>query len=93
MAIAQNNRKAMSKDELDVMVFALRYAIGRFTYAPQIVCEYIASQLSRMESYQLDDILGEVEYMIYHHAYADDNAFGDILKLRREIKEARYGKD
>lgn len=83
----------MSKDELDVLVFALRYAIGRHTYAPQIVCVYIASQLSRMEDYQLDDILGEVEHMIQHHAYADDEAFDNILKLRHAIKEAQHGKD
>ena len=81
----------MSKDELDVMVFALRYAIGRFTYAPSIVCQYIASQLSRMDGYQLDDILGEVEHMIQHHAYANDRAFDDILKLRHAIKEAQHG--
>lgn len=93
MAQKQNRRNSVSKDELDVMIFALRYAIGRLTYASQTACVYIAMQLSRMEGYQLDDILGEIDHMIQHHAYADDEALRNITMLRGAIKDEQHGRE
>ena len=51
----------MSKTELDVLIFALRYAALWHTYAPKLVCEYIKEQLPRMSMDLLDQLLFELD--------------------------------
>lgn len=51
----------ISKNELDVMVFALRYAIGRQTYAPMVVREYIESRIPSMTKEQIRDLEHEID--------------------------------
>lgn len=51
----------ISKNELDVMAFALRYAIGRQTYAPMVVREYIETRIPLMTKGQVKDLIYELE--------------------------------
>ena len=51
----------IDNEELSVMVFALRYAVGRHTYAPSLACGYIRKQIPRMADTQIDSVLHEIE--------------------------------
>ena len=64
----------MGKDELDVLIFALRYAIVRHTYAPQIVCDYIKKQIPRMSEDFRRQIIDELGKMDRYHEWGDEYA-------------------
>lgn len=73
--------KMLTKDDITIMVFAYRYAVGRMTYAPSLVCDYIASKVSEMTDQQIEELIDEVKKTIQYQDYADDIALNEVNKL------------
>ncbi len=71
----------LTKDDITIMVFAYRYAVGRMTYAPGLVCDYIASKVSEMTDQQIEEVKDEVERTLKYGDYADDIALNEVNKL------------
>ena len=55
------NDDGIDRDELTVMIFALRYALPRHTYAPELVCQYIAGKVRDMSAGQRAQVVRELE--------------------------------
>lgn len=53
----------ISKNELDIMAFALRYAIGREMYAPMAVRKYIEAKIPLMTKGQIQDLIREFDHI------------------------------
>lgn len=68
-------------DEMAVLVFALRYAADRHTYAPGLVCDYIKKQLPRMSAEQIKQLREEIPTL----TIADCHAEEDINGLREAL--------
>lgn len=85
----------LTKDHINVMVFAYRYAIGRKTYAPGLVCNFIAEQIPEMTVQQAEDVKNEVIRSIKQFEYVDDIALDNANKLLGRLDEAiaQKGKD
>lgn len=81
----------LTKDDITIMVFAYRYAVGRMTYAPGLVCDYIANKVPEMSDQQIEELIDEVKKTIQYQDYADDIALNEVSKLlcrlRREKQE------
>lgn len=71
----------LTKDDITIMVFAYRYAVGRMTYAPSLVCDYIASKVPEMTDRQVEEVLDEVKKTLEYGDYADDIALNEVNKL------------
>lgn len=71
----------LTKDDITIMVFAYRYAVGRMTYAPSLVCDYIASKVPEMTDQQVGELLEEVKKTLEYGDYADDIALNEVNKL------------
>lgn len=61
----------MSKDHRDIMLFAFRYALGRKTFAPIIVQEYIKKHSKEFTAKDYEQIAKEIEQA------ERDNCLGD----------------
>ena len=77
--------------EFTVLIFALRYAANRLSYAPGLVRDYAVSQIPRMSSEQRESLVREIEKLIRYQEYADDIAYAELMKLKqalqREVEE------
>lgn len=51
----------ISKNEMNIMIFAFRYAVGRKTYAPMTVREYVETKIPQMTKAQVRDLMHEIE--------------------------------
>ena len=71
----------LTKDDITIMVFAYRYAVGRRTYAPGLVCDYIISKIPEMSEQQVEEVLDEVKRTLTYGGYADDIALNEVNKL------------
>lgn len=71
----------LTKDDITIMVFAYRYAVGRMTYAPGLVCDYIADKIPEMSNQQVEEVLDEVKKTLKYGDYADDIALNEVNKL------------
>lgn len=78
----------LTKNHIDVMVFAYRYAIGRKTYAPGLVCNFIAEQIPKMTVQQAEDVKNEVIRSIKQFEYVDDIALDNANKLLGRLEKA-----
>ena len=78
----------LTKNHIDVMVFAYRYAIGRKTYAPGLVCNFIAEQIPEMTVQQAEDVKNEVTRSIKQFEYVDDIALDNANKLLGRLEKA-----
>lgn len=71
----------LTKDDVTIMAFAYRYAVGRMTYAPGLVCDYIIEKIPEMTDEQIESIKKEVESTLKYGDYADDIALNEVNKL------------
>jgi hypothetical protein len=71
----------LTKDDVTMLVFAYRYAIGRKTYAPGLVCDYITSKIPEMSEQQIKEVINEVTKTLEHGDYADSIALDEVNKL------------
>lgn len=46
---------------VDILVYAVRYALGRHTYAPTIIEDAIVQNLDKLDYWIIDKIITEVE--------------------------------
>ncbi len=71
----------LTKDDVTMLVFAYRYAVGRKTYAPGLACDYIASKIPEMSKQQVEEMIDEVKHTLQYQEYADDIALNEVNKL------------
>ena len=83
----------LTKDDITIMVFAYRYAVGRMTYAPGLVCDYIASKVPEMTDQQIEEVLDEVKKTIQYQDYADDIALNEVSKLLCRLRHGNIHVD
>ena len=79
----------LTKDDVTIMVFAYRYAVGRMTYAPGLVCDYIAGKIPEMSDRQIEDLIDEVKKTIQYQDYADDIALNEVNKLFCRLRRGK----
>lgn len=77
---------ALNKNDIVVMMFAYRYAIGRQTYAPGLVCDYIADKIPEMSQDQKELVMFEVQNSLKHEEYADDIAKDHMEQLLSRLQ-------
>ena len=82
-----NQMCGISHFDLTVMVFALRYAISRHSYAPSLVCEYIKEKLPRMTDGQREQLQRELEEKLKYKECADNIAEYHTKDLLTEVKK------
>lgn len=46
----------------DILIFAMRYALGRMTFAPTIAVENIKSNILNFTSNEIDIMIKDIEY-------------------------------
>lgn len=80
------SKQGISKEDLDIMIFALRYTTGRHTYAPQLVCDYIIERIPRMEIVHQEMVLYEVLKIIGYNAI--DPMYSDYVRLRCALQDS-----
>lgn len=78
----------ITKDDLDVMVFALRYAVRRKTYAPYIVCKYIRDKVPQMSFNQREQLIWELRNMGMEQEFIDDIAANEAHDLLMALHRA-----
>ena len=77
----------LTKDDVTMLVFAYRYACPRYTYAPDIVCDYIIDKIPEMNTQQREEVLDEVNRTLRFKEYADDGlAIVHIMKLKSALE-------
>lgn len=50
----------LTRDERTIVVFALRYALPRHTYAPSIVYDYIKEHIDNFEDWEIEGMLDDI---------------------------------
>lgn len=78
----------MKKDEVTVLVFALRYALPRKTYAPKLVTDYIVEQIPRMTKEQREELAAELYRL--KDEYADRYAEECANNLSWHLRNCKY---
>ena len=77
-------------DFASVMICAIRYALGRRTYMPSIVCGFVKPKLPEMSKKDLYVIIRDIEEA---HNYGDDMDYRvwiDLLEAAREAYERSF---
>ncbi len=69
----------------DILIFAMRYALGRMTFAPTIVIENIKSNILNFTQNEIDIMIKDIEYQAgfgYGHKCDEELwlDFADYLK-------------
>jgi len=82
------NDDGINRDELTVMVFALRYALPRHTYAPELVCNYIGGKVRDMSAGQRAQVIRELEFADEYGEYGDELARAAGERLLAVLKGA-----
>lgn len=62
----------LTKTQRDIVVFALRYALPRHTYAPSIVYDYIKANIDSFEDWEIEEMLADIRM------YYPSSAFSGI---------------
>lgn len=83
-----NNRKGfVGVDDFTVMIFALRYAVNRLSYAPGLVCDYLRDKLPLLNSNQKEMLVKELKDKLKYRECADDIAEHYVKKLLAEVEK------
>ena len=84
----------LSKDARTVLVFALRYALPRHTYALQLVSDYIKLNINSFEDWEVSGMLRDIEDYYPSDAFggldqreADGSYLEQILKVREQCHD------
>ena len=56
------NVKQLTKDEKTILIFALRYALPRKTYALSLVVDNLLSNIEQFENWEIESIITDCEY-------------------------------
>lgn len=78
-------KQRIGSDEMAVMVFALRYAVRRRTYAPALVCDHIKASLPRMTGEQKHSLVAELDSIISYGECIDNLAEEAVSELLGEL--------
>lgn len=88
----------ISRDARTVLVFALRYALPRHTYALSLVSGYIKLHINSFEDWEIEGMLHDID-----DYYADDSFCGidqktaddfrSYLKMVLKIREDSHERD
>lgn len=68
----------LSKDSRTILVFALRYALPRHSYALGLVSDYIKLHVNSFEDWEISNMLHDIE------EFYPSDAFGGIDQERAE---------
>lgn len=87
----QIESKGINERDFTIMMFSLRYALGRCSYAPAFVCDYLNAKIPVMNKTQMERVIQELDYFGDNKLYADNLAMAQGLMLRKSLAEAlRY---
>lgn len=73
-------------DDVTVLVFAFRYAIGRRTCAPGLICDYITNKIPEMSEQQIKEVTNEVTKALEYGDYADSIALDEAVELLYRLR-------
>ena len=83
------NEHYIEHNDFVIMMFSLRYAANRLSYAPGLVCDYIIKHIPQMSKKQQEQMQIEVNDIIKHQMYADNIALSELLRLLSALEEAQ----
>jgi len=87
--------RELTRDERTVLVFALRYAAPRHTYAFDITSEVVRPYLRQFTTYELEDILRDLEMLMPGPEFggdADQRLVKSFMAYIEAILEERRSK-
>lgn len=84
-------RNLSNKDFNLLILFAFRYALGRRSTAPSIVCDLIRKNLSRLTAMTRITIVSEIVYGYENHLLGDNCDVAEWLSLKRELENEYQG--
>ncbi|MBR2215981.1 MAG: hypothetical protein IJ849_09515 [Selenomonadaceae bacterium] len=79
-------KQKINHTEMTVLVFALRYAVGRRTYAPALVCDFLKDRLSDMTDDQKQSLAAELDLMLKYGYCIDDLSEGAVNGLYEALR-------
>lgn len=79
-------RNLSNKDFNLLILFAFRYALGRRSMAPSIVCDLIRKNLSRLTAMTRITIVSEIVYGYENHLLGDNCDVAEWLSLKKELE-------
>jgi len=88
VAVKMWNFRPVVPEDFTVMVFALRYAVNRHSYAPGLICDYLRRKLPHLSKQQKEQLEKELEDRLKYQECADDIAEYYVKKLQADLKEA-----
>lgn len=78
----------LNKGEFNLLiVFAFRYALGRRSMAPGIVCDLIRKNSGHLTEMTRTTIIYEIDYAYEHGLLGDSCDVDDWLRLKKELEE------
>lgn len=85
------DRKIFEVDR-DMLIFAVRYAIGRQTFAPIVVVENVMSNIERLEINDIDIIINDIESHIGSYgAQCDEDTWMNFRTVLKHELDKRMG--
>ena len=73
-----NSSEKISEDFASIMICAIRYALGRRTYMPSVVCQFVKQRISGMSNKDLYVIIRDIKECC---DYGDDCDYKDWMSL------------
>lgn len=72
--------------DIEILVFAMRYAIGRQTFAPTIVIENIKFNIDKFKKWQIDSMIDEIKSQHNYGMDCDEQTWNDFLKYLQNLE-------
>lgn len=70
--------------EKDILFYALRYAMGRQTFAPTVVINNIKDNISKFNQHDIESLIREIEEKDYYGADIDKINWINFIKYLKQ---------
>ena len=80
----KNNSEKISEDFASIMICAIRYALGRRTYMPSVVCNFVKPRIPKMSDKDLYVIIRDIKEC---RDYGDDCDKKEWMSLLHEAEK------
>lgn len=87
--------KVPTREFQHMLVFAFRYALGRHSTAPSMVCDWIKQYVNELSEFDIDQILSETRTELTYGDYdrplyqCDLDEWEDLIDFLEEYKEGK----
>lgn len=70
-----------------IIMFAFRYALGRMSIAPSIMCDVISKNKKEISNHIIEQMIYEIDIADRNNCIGDDVDRRDWLNLKKELEK------